>query len=243
MTEQQLHEKLMQELQSSGVHGNFHPAGAPQQVPGRPPHQTSQASVLTGEQTLQQQNIMKKGYPGGLPDRMQAQQSQESFSPYEENRMKRHDLAGAQGGLSHPSSGKSNSSSVNTTQKMGGAGVPRAATSNNHGTGSNHPFPPHVGGSVEGVGGLLTQGSVANGLQYSQNYQQQAVQHLGQAAAPFRRKASNTNKQSLTHLKNSSLQHEDDTGTPEEAASTEALTRHMMPGFSSQGIDVKGSSN
>ena len=106
------------------------------------------------------------------------------------------------GGLPHPSSGKSNSSSVNAAQKLGGGGLPRAATSNNHGSGPSNPFPPQVAGSVEGVGGLLTQGSVANGLQYSQDYQQPVPQHVGQSAAPFRRKASNTNKQSLTHLKN-----------------------------------------
>jgi hypothetical protein len=64
------------------------------------------------QHTLTHQPIIKKGYPGA--DRM-AQQSQESFLPYEENRRKRHDLAGAHGGLSHPSSGKSNNSSVNTS--------------------------------------------------------------------------------------------------------------------------------
>lgn len=79
---------------------------------------------------------------------------------------------------------------------------------------------------------------MANGLQYSQNYQQQASQLGGQPAAPFRRKASNTNKQSLTHLKNSSLPNDEEAGTPEDAASTEAFERHMAPGFSAQGIDV-----
>ena len=81
--------------------------------------------------------------------------------------MKRHDLAVAHGGLSHPSSGKSYSSSVNPAHKWGGAGAARAATSSNHGPGVNTAFAPHVGGSAEGVGGLMTQGSVANGLQYS----------------------------------------------------------------------------
>jgi len=105
-----------------------------------------------GEQTLAPQNMGKKGYPGergGIPDRMQAQQSQESFLPYEENRRKRHDLAAGHGGLSHPSSGKSNNSSVNTAQKMGGAGLPRAAITTNNGSGSNNAFHPHAGGSDE----------------------------------------------------------------------------------------------
>ena len=52
------------------------------------------------------------------------------------------------------------------------------------------------------MGGLLKEGSLSNGLEYSQIYQQQAAQHVGQSTAPFRRKASNTNKQSLTQLKN-----------------------------------------
>ena len=104
-----------------------------------------------GEQTLAPQNLMKKGFPGerGGADRLQAQQSQESFLPYEENRRKRHDPAGGHGGLSHPSSGKSNNSSANTTHKTGGAsGIPRAAISNNHGSGSSNALPPHIGGSV-----------------------------------------------------------------------------------------------
>ena len=105
-----------------------------------------------GEHTLAPQNVMKKGFSGeraGIPDRMQAQQSQESFLPYEENRRKRHDPVGGHGGLSHPSSGKSNNSSANTTHKTGGvSGMPRAAISNNHGSGSSNAFPPHIGGSV-----------------------------------------------------------------------------------------------
>ena len=104
-----------------------------------------------GEQTLAPQNLMKKGFQGERAgaDRMQTQQSQESFLPYEENRRKRHDPAAAHGGLSHPSSGKSNNSSGNAAHKAGAvSGMPRAAISNNHGSGSSNAFPPHIGGSV-----------------------------------------------------------------------------------------------
>lgn len=127
-----------------------------------------------GEHTLAPQNVMKKGFSGeraGIPDRMQAQQSQESFLPYEENRRKRHDLAAGHGGLSHPSSGKSNNSSANTAQKMGGTGLPRAAATNNNASGSNNAFHPHAGASDEmSASRLALQGSLSNGLEYSQIY-------------------------------------------------------------------------
>lgn len=57
---------------------------------------------------------------------------------------------------------------------------------------------------------------------------------------PFRRKVSNTNKQSLTQLKNASLQHDDEVGNREEIGSSNALNRHQVPGRTQQGVDMKG---
>jgi len=101
---------------------------------------------------------------------MHTQQSQDSFLPYEENRRKKHDgAAGGPGGLSHPSSGKSNHSAVAAIQKGAGGVLTRSGVPNNLGAVHGNHYPPQSG-ALEGQGGLISQGSVANGLQYSQNY-------------------------------------------------------------------------
>lgn len=93
--------------------------------------------------------------------------------PYEENsRGKRgRDAGGAHSqGLSHPSSGKSNGSSVNTSQKIAGHGVgwvEMIDQSNMNGGNNNNAFvQQNLSGSMEGVVGLHAQGSVPNGLQF-----------------------------------------------------------------------------
>ena len=157
----------------------------PAQPAGSREHSQQQARLSmakmgthSAEQTIQHHTGKKKAYVqlerGAHPQRMHTQQSQDSFLPYEENRRKKHDgAAGAPGGLSHPSSGKSNSSAIAASQKVAGGALPRSGAPANLGAVLGNHYPPQASGATEGQGGLVSQGSVANGLQYSQNYQQQ----------------------------------------------------------------------